>query len=112
MTHLTESKIERFGMRTTPTAKMTLKRAAAAANKSVSEFMLECGTSPLASTEFHDQSTEKKIERIVIRISPSTKHTLKRVAQAANKSMSECLLDASLIAASRVLPPLSSFNHT
>ena len=112
MTHRTESKVERFDMRTTPTAKMTLKRAAAAANKTVSEFMLEFGTSPLAGAEFHDQSTEKKIERIVIRISPSTKHTLKCVAQAANKSMSECLLDASLIAASRVLPPLSSFSLT
>ncbi|MEI7606427.1 MAG: DUF1778 domain-containing protein [Rhodospirillaceae bacterium] len=110
MTNLTEGKIERFGLRTTPTAKMTLKRAAAATNKSVSEFMLESGTSPLAAAEFHDQSTEKKIERIVLRISPSTKYALKRVAEAANKSMSECLLDASLIAASRVLPALSPFH--
>ena len=111
MPHSTEYKVERLGLRTTPTAKMALKRAAAAANKSVSEFMLECGVSPLAGTEFHQRSTEKKIERIVIRIAPSTKHTLKRVAEAANKSMSECLLDASLITASRMIPVLSSFNR-
>ena len=108
----TEGKVERFGMRATPTAKLTLKRAAAAANKSVSEFILDCDIRSLAGTEFQDQSTEKKIERIVLRISPATKHTLKRVAQAANKSMSECLLDASLIAASRVLSPLSSMAHS
>lgn len=104
----TEGKIERIGLRTTPTAKLTLKRAAAAANKSVSEFLLEYGTSPLASAEFHDPSREKKVERIVIRIAPSTKHTLKRIAAAANKSMSECLIDGSLIAAGRVLPAFSS----
>ena len=45
----------------------------------------------------------------MLRIAPSTKHTLKRIAAAANKSMSDCLLDGSLIAASRVLPAFSSF---
>ena len=104
----TEGKIERIGLRITPTAKQTLKRAAAAVNKSVSEFLLEDGTSPLAAAEFHDPSPEKKVERIVLRISPSTKHALKRVAAAANKSMSDCLLDASLIAAGRVHPAFSS----
>ena len=112
MTYRTESKIERFGLRIAPTAKMTLKRAAAAANKSVSEFILEFGTSALAGANFVDLSQEKKIDRIVLRISPSTKHALKRVAEAANKSMSECLLDASLIAASRVLSPPSSVIRT
>ena len=80
----TEGKIERIGLRITPTAKQTLKRAAAAANKSVSEFLLEYGTSPLAAAEFHDPSPEKKVERIVLRISPSTKHALKRVAGPCN----------------------------
>jgi len=104
----TEGKIERIGLRTTPAAKLTLQRAAAAANKSVSEFLLEYGTSPLAAAGFHAPSREKKVERIVIRISPSSKHTLKRIAAAANKSMSECLIDGSLIAAGRVLPAFSS----
>ena len=104
-----EGKVDRIGLRIAPTAKSTLKRAAAAANKSVSEFLLEYGTSPLAAAEFHDPSREKKVERIVLRIAPSTKHTLKRIAAAANKSMSDCLLDGSLIAASRVLPAFSSF---
>jgi uncharacterized protein (DUF1778 family) len=104
MTSKHEGKIERFGLRTTPTAKMTLKRAAAVSNKSVSEFMLAWGTSPLAAAGCVDLSREKKVERIVLRLSPAHKHALKAMARAANKSMSECLLDASLIAASRVLP--------
>jgi len=38
---VTEAKSERVDLRMTPTAKRTLQRAAAVANKSVSEFLLD-----------------------------------------------------------------------
>jgi uncharacterized protein (DUF1778 family) len=41
MTDRTEAKSERVDLRMTPTAKRTLQRAAAVANKSVSEFLLD-----------------------------------------------------------------------
>lgn len=41
MSDLLEAKSERVDLRMTPTAKRTLQRAAAAANKTVSEFMLD-----------------------------------------------------------------------
>jgi len=41
MSDLTEAKSERVDLRMTPTAKRTLQRAAAVANKSVSEFLLD-----------------------------------------------------------------------
>jgi uncharacterized protein (DUF1778 family) len=41
MSDVAEAKSERVDLRMTPTAKRTLQRAAAAANKSVSEFLLD-----------------------------------------------------------------------
>jgi uncharacterized protein (DUF1778 family) len=41
MTDTAEAKSERVDLRMTPTAKRTLQRAAAVANKSVSEFLLD-----------------------------------------------------------------------
>lgn len=41
MTDITEARSERIDLRMTPTAKRTLQRAAAASNKSVSEFLLD-----------------------------------------------------------------------
>ena len=45
MTDLAEAKSERVDLRMTPTAKRTLQRAAAVANKSVSEFLLDSSLS-------------------------------------------------------------------
>jgi uncharacterized protein (DUF1778 family) len=41
MSDIAEAKSERVDLRMTPTAKRTLQRAAAVANKSVSEFLLD-----------------------------------------------------------------------
>ena len=41
MTDMSEGKSERVDLRMTPTAKRTLQRAAAVANKTVSEFLLD-----------------------------------------------------------------------
>jgi uncharacterized protein (DUF1778 family) len=50
MTDLTEAKSERVDLRMTPTAKRTLQRAAAVANKSVSEFLLDSSLSAAFET--------------------------------------------------------------
>jgi uncharacterized protein (DUF1778 family) len=50
MTNMTEGKSERVDLRMTPTAKRTLQRAAAVANKSVSEFLLDTSLSAAFDT--------------------------------------------------------------
>ena len=45
MADITEARSERVDLRMTPTAKRTLQRAAAASNKSVSEFLLDSSLS-------------------------------------------------------------------
>jgi uncharacterized protein (DUF1778 family) len=50
MTDLTEEKSERVDLRMTPTAKRTLQRATAVANKSVSEFLLDSSLSAAFET--------------------------------------------------------------
>ena len=50
MADLAEAKSERLDLRMTPTAKRMLQRAAAAANKSVSEFLIDSGLSAASDT--------------------------------------------------------------
>ena len=50
MTDLNEGKSERVDLRMTPTAKRTLQRAAAVANKTVSEFLLDSSLSAAFDT--------------------------------------------------------------
>lgn len=50
MTEIIESRSERVDLRMTPTAKRTLQRAAAVANKTVSEFLLDSSLSAAFDT--------------------------------------------------------------
>ena len=50
MTDLMKAKSERVDLRMTPTAKRTLQRAAAVANKTVSEFLLDSSLSAAVDT--------------------------------------------------------------
>jgi uncharacterized protein (DUF1778 family) len=50
MTDVAEAKSERVDLRMTPTAKRTLQRAAAVANKTVSEFLIDSSLSAAFET--------------------------------------------------------------
>jgi len=95
-------KIERIDIRTTPSIKRTLQWAADVTNRTVTDFLLEHGVSVPPDMSFRDLFTERKDERIVLRISPSTKNRLKKLAEAAGMTMTECLIDSGLRAAAHI----------
>ena len=102
MTHPDPGKIERIDIRTTPSIKRTLQWAAGATNRTVTDFLLENGLRVPPDISFTALFTERKVERIVLRISPLTKQKLKEVASAAGMTMTECLIDSGLQAAAHL----------
>ena len=102
MSRLTPGRIERIDIRTTPSIKRTLQWAAEATNRTVTDFLLEHGVAVPPGMSFSTVFTERKAERIVLRISPATKHRLKELAEAAGVTMSECLIDSGLRAAAHM----------
>ncbi|MEI6560173.1 MAG: DUF1778 domain-containing protein [Rhodospirillaceae bacterium] len=102
MTRFDPGKIERIDIRTTASIKRTLQWAAEATNRSVTDFLLDSGVTKPPETSFAADLTERKAERIVLRISPVTKSRLKAVAEAAGKTMTECLIESGLQAAALI----------
>lgn len=95
-------KIERIDIRTTPSIKRTLQWAADVTNRSVTDFLLEHGVAVSPTMSFSALFTERKVERIVLRISPAAKNRLKKLAETAGMTMTECLIDSGLRAAAHI----------
>ena len=102
MSRLDPGRIERIDIRTTPSIKRTLQWAAEATNRSVTDFLLEHGVVVPPDMSFSAVFTERKAERIVLRISPATKNRLKELAEAAGMTITECLIDSGLRAAAHI----------
>ena len=102
MPRLDPGKIERIDIRTTPSIKRTLQWAADTTNRSITDFLVDNGVSVPPDTSFTAIFTERKVERIVLRISPHTKRKLKEIASAAGMTMTECLIDSGLKAAAHL----------
>jgi uncharacterized protein (DUF1778 family) len=102
MSYADPGKIERIEIRTTPSIKRTLQWAAEATNRTVTDFLIEHGLAAAPDIAFSAVFPERKVERIVLRISPLAKRRLRELASAAGMSMTECLIDSGLKAAAHL----------
>ena len=82
-------KIERIEIRTTPSIKRTLQWAAEVTNQTVTDFLILHGLSSPPDVAFAAIFPERKVERIVLRISPQAKKRLKDLAATAGMTMTD-----------------------